>query len=67
MDIQWVDYDPDCIRCYNSKEVNGGRLITNIEIQISVAGAPWKLLGTDMPQAAGLGELTPVYAIPYPF
>ncbi len=60
MDIQW-DYDPKCIRCYTSKDVNGGRTITNLQMQISVAGAAWKLLGTDMPQAAGFGSISNRY------
>eukprot|EP00961_Rhodomonas_salina_P253532 3426338-Rhodomonas_salina.1 len=34
-------------------------LLLQQALEISVNGAPFKVLGTDMPQAAGFGAITP--------
>ncbi len=45
MQIDWTEYDADCLQCYETRTLNGGRPLTHIEVHMRVNEGPWFLYG----------------------
>ena len=51
--IDWTEYDQNCVQCYETKTINGGRSLTHLELHIRINHGPWFVYGervTNVPE-----------------